>query len=106
MSEMLQRIKEPFIVQPLEPTEFARFPGMRIRGVDPDNPPELVKPIFDRSCERYGRVISPNLVMGHRPEILLAASGLGRAIDGSNVIDPRLKVMASLRAAQVIGCPF
>lgn len=79
---------------------------MRINGIDPDNPPEAVKPIFDRSRERYGRVISPNLVMGHRPEILLAASGLGRAIDGSDIIEPHLKIMASVRAAQMIGCPF
>jgi len=106
MSEMLQQIEERFGVRPLEPTESARFHRMRIRGIDPDNPPEPVKPIFDRSRKRYGRVISPNLVMGHRPEILLAASGLGRVIDGSNVIDRRLKSMASLRAAQIIGCPF
>ncbi|MBV8054010.1 MAG: hypothetical protein JO071_02080 [Deltaproteobacteria bacterium] len=79
---------------------------MRISGIAPDNPPEAVKPIFDRSRERFGRVISPNLVMGHRPEILLAVSGLGQAIDGSNVIEPHLKLMASVRAAQMIGCPF
>jgi len=79
---------------------------MRISGIAPDNPPEAIKPIFDRSRERFGRVISPNLVMGHRPEILLAASRLGQAIDGSNVIEPHLKLMASVRAAQMIGCPF
>ncbi len=79
---------------------------MRIKGIDPDNAPEAVKPIFKRSHERYGRVISPNLVMGHRPEILLAAFGLGRAIDGSDTVAPHLKIIASLRAAQMIGCPF
>jgi hypothetical protein len=79
---------------------------MRVKGIDSENPPEPVKPIFDRSRERYGRVIGPNLVMAHRPEILLAASGLGRAIDASNVIEPHLKIMASVRAAQMIGCPF
>jgi len=79
---------------------------MRLKGIDPDNPRDPVKPLFDRSRERYGRVISPHLAMGHRPEILLAASGLGRAIDGSSLIEPRLKTMASLRAAQMIGCPF
>ena len=79
---------------------------MRVKGIDLDNPPEAVKSIFDRSRERYGRVISPNLIMGHRPEILLAASGLGQAIDSSNAIEPHLKIMASVRAAQMIGCPF
>jgi hypothetical protein len=79
---------------------------MRLKGIDANNPPESLRPIFDRSRERYGRVISPNLLMGHRPEIVLAASGLGRAIDDSNVVEPRLKTIASLRAAQMIGCPF
>ena len=79
---------------------------MRIKGIDPDSPPEAVKPIFDRSREHHGRVISLNLAMGHCPEILLAAFGLGRAIDCSDAIEPGLKIMASVRAAQMIGCPF
>ncbi len=79
---------------------------MRVKGIDPDNAPESVKPIFNRSRERYGRVISPNLVMGHCPEILLAGFGLGRAIDGSGTVAPNLKIIASLRAAQMIDCPF
>jgi alkylhydroperoxidase family enzyme len=79
---------------------------MRIKGIDPNHPPESLRPLFQRSQERYGRVITPTLVMAHRPEILLAASGLGRAIDGSPVIQPRLKTLAALRAAQMIGCPF
>jgi hypothetical protein len=79
---------------------------MRVKGIDPDRPPEPVKPIFERSRERYGRVIAPNLVMAHRPEILLGVSALGRAIDASDVIEPHLKIMASVRAAQMVGCPF
>jgi hypothetical protein len=87
-------------------TEFTRCAEMRVKGIEPDNPPQPIKPIFDRSRERYGRVISPNLVMGHHPEILLAAFGLGRAVDGSDAVEPHYKIMASLRAAQMIGCPF
>jgi hypothetical protein len=79
---------------------------MRLSGVDPENPPESVRPIFERSVKRYGRVISPNLIMAHRPQILTAASGLGREIDTSNVVEPRLKLIASVRSAQMIGCPF
>ena len=79
---------------------------MRLKGVDANNPPPSVKAIFDRSRERYGRVISPNLLMAYRPEILLATSGLGLAIDGSNEVAQRFKIIASVRAAQMIGCPF
>jgi hypothetical protein len=79
---------------------------MRLMGVDANNPPPSVRPIFDRSRERYGRVISPSLLMAYRPEILVAASGLGAAIDGSGEVEPRFKIIASVRAAQIVGCPF
>ena len=79
---------------------------MRINGINPSNPPDPVKPVFQRSRELYGRVITPALVMGHRPEILVADARLGQAIGGSSVVEPRLKKLAATRAAQMIGCPF
>jgi len=79
---------------------------MRIKGIDSNNPPAPIKPLFDRSRELFGRVITPNLAMAHCPEILLAAAGLGRAIDGRNEVEPQLKLLVSVRAAQMIGCPF
>jgi len=79
---------------------------MRITGIDPKNAPESVKPIFERSLDLFGRVITPNLVMAHRPEILLAHAKLGQAISASSVVEGRLKTMVSVRAAQMVGCPF
>lgn len=79
---------------------------MRIKGIDPETAPDNLKSIFERSVERFGRVITPNLVMAHRPEIMLAVAALGPAIAASGVVEGRLKTMASLRAAQMIGCPF
>jgi alkylhydroperoxidase family enzyme len=79
---------------------------MRIDGIDPDTAPEGIQPIFQRSRDVFGRVITPNLVMAHRPEILRAHATLGQAIGASTVVDGRLKTMASVRAAQMIGCPF
>jgi hypothetical protein len=79
---------------------------MRIKGIEPENAPESVKPVFQRNLEMFGRVITPNLVMAHRPEILLAVAKLGQAIGASNVLEGRLKAMVSVRAAQMVGCPF
>ena len=79
---------------------------MRIPGIDPEDAPESLKPIFQRSLDLFGRVITPNLVMAHRPEILLAAAKLGQAIGTSTIVEGRLKTMVSLRAAQMVGCPF
>ena len=79
---------------------------MRINGIDPDHAPESVAAIFQGSRDFFGRVITPTLVMAHRPEILRAHAILGQAISGSTVVEPRLKTLASVRAAQMIGCPF
>jgi hypothetical protein len=79
---------------------------MRIQGIDPENAPEDVKPVFQRSLDHFGRINTPNLVMAHRPEILVAAAKLGQAIGASAVVEGRLKTMVSVRAAQMVGCPF
>ena len=50
---------------------------MRIKGITPSNPPDLVKPVFQRSRELYGRVITPVLLMRHRSEILVADAKAG-----------------------------
>jgi len=79
---------------------------MRLDGVDPNKPPELVENVFRRSQETFGRVITPALVMAHRPEILLASAKLNQAVGASKVVEPRMKTLVSLRTAQIVGCPF
>ena len=79
---------------------------MRIKGIDPQQAPESVAALFQGSRDFFGRVITPYLVMAHRPEILLGHAALGQAIGFSTVVEPRLKTMACVRAAQMIGCPF
>ena len=79
---------------------------MRIKGIDPQNAPESVRPVLQSSLDFFGRVITPTLVMAHRPEILLAAAKLGQAIGAATVVEGRLKTMVSVRAAQMVGCPF
>ncbi len=79
---------------------------MRIKGLNPDKPPESLKAAFQKSIEAFGRVLTPNLVMAHRPELFLAAGRLNQAVATSTVVDSRLKTMVFVRTAQMIGCPF
>jgi hypothetical protein len=79
---------------------------MRIKGVDPEHPPESVAAVFQKIAELFGRVLTSNLVMAHRPEIFLATGRLNQAIGASQVVEGRLKFMLSVRVAQMIGCPF
>jgi len=79
---------------------------MRIKGIDPEKAPASLKPVFQRSLDLFARVITPHLGLAHRPEMLLAAAKLGQAIGASHVVEGRLKTMVSVRAAQMVGCPF
>ena len=79
---------------------------MRIEGVDPEHPPESVKTAFEKNDELSGHVVTPALAMAHRPEILLASARLNHAVGASQIVEPRLKFMLSVRVAQMIGCPF
>ena len=79
---------------------------MRIKGIDPEHAPDNVSAAFQKSIELFGRIITPNLVMAHRPEIFLAAGRLNQTVAASTVVDGRLKTLAFVRTAQMIGCPF
>jgi hypothetical protein len=79
---------------------------MRIKGIDSERAPDNVRAAFRKSVERFGRVITPNLAMAHRPEIFLASRRLNQAIAASSVVDGRLKTLAFVRTAQMIECPF
>jgi alkylhydroperoxidase family enzyme len=79
---------------------------MRVKDIDPQNAPEDVRPVFQRSLDLFGRIITPNLVMAHRPEILLATAKLNQAVGASRVVEGRLKTLVSIRVAQMVGCPF
>jgi hypothetical protein len=37
---------------------------------------------------------------------LLASGRLNQAVGASQIVEPRLKFMLSVRVAQMIGCPF
>jgi alkylhydroperoxidase family enzyme len=79
---------------------------MRIKGVEFEQAPAAVKEIYQRAEQALGRVSTPTTVMAHMPELLPAMNQLAAVIAGSAVVEPRLKTLASLRAAQIAGCPF
>jgi hypothetical protein len=79
---------------------------MRIKGVDPEHPPESVAKAFQKQTEMFGHVLTPGAVMAHRPEILLASARINQAVGASGLVEGRLKLMLSVRVAQMVGCPF
>lgn len=79
---------------------------MRVNGVDFEQAPATVKEMYQRVEQALGSVPTPMTVMAHVPDLLAAMNNLGAVIGGSTLVEPRLKTLASLRSAQIAGCPF
>ena len=78
----------------------------RINGIDEDNAPLAVKPLFIGSKKMFGKVVEPLKVQALRPAIAWFGNLLGLAIDRSGKVEARIHIMAQLRAAQIVECPF
>lgn len=79
---------------------------MRIEGVPEEAVPEKVARIYRKASDRYGRVPTPLTALAHCPDFLETLTALSGALTGSQAVEPRLKTLACLRAAQIAGCPF
>lgn len=79
---------------------------MRIKEVDIESSPASAQRIYRKSEERFGRVPTPLTALGHCPDLLETLTALSGALSGSQIVEPRIKTLACLRAAQIAGCPF
>lgn len=60
-----------------------------------------------RTVERdYGRMLEPVSVFAHVPRLLIGYGAVERAFAGSHRVETRLKHLAVLKAATVVGCEF
>jgi hypothetical protein len=84
---------------------LARIPGA------PSNQGGLIRRLFvgivySLTQRRLGRVIMPIQVTAHHPKILWGYGQMEQSQAGSKLIDPKLKGLAELRVATLVGCPF
>lgn len=55
---------------------------------------------------RLGRLIMPVQVTAHHPKIFWGYVQMEQSQSGANVVDAKLKGLAELRVATLVGCPF
>lgn len=79
---------------------------MRIQGLENNQVSWMLRPLFGMMKRRFGKVLSPFRVWAYRPAITLGLTGLVQAVEHSKAVAPRTKNLASVRAAQLIGCSF
>jgi len=82
----------------------------RIPGASP-NQGGLIRRLFvgivySLTRRRLDRVIMPIQVTAHHPKILWGYGQMEQSQASSKLIDPKLKGLAELRVATLVGCPF
>jgi len=78
---------------------------MRIRGLSEEEAGEL-RPLYGAARERYGKLPDPLTVMVYNPAVLSAHMKYDEKFNRSQLVDKRLKEIAQIKVATLIGCPW
>lgn len=62
--------------------------------------------VYSRTRRRLGRVILPVQLTAHHPKILWGYVQMEQSQLSSRLVDAKLKGLAELRVATLVGCPF
>jgi hypothetical protein len=55
---------------------------------------------------RVGKVPEPMMVAAHSPWVFRAYGAFELALDRARRVDAKLKALAGIKAAALVGCPF
>jgi hypothetical protein len=66
----------------------------------------FVAVLYFLTKRRLGRLIMPVQVTAHHPTILWGYGQMERSQASSTLVDAKLKGLAELRVATLVGCPF
>ncbi len=78
----------------------------RINGVEQRRAPLLARLAFWVARRRFGKVPDPLAVAAHHPQIFQAYGAYEFALGRARLVDAKLKALASLKAAALVGCPL
>jgi hypothetical protein len=78
----------------------------RIRGVEANEAGLFTRFLYWMTRRKVGRVILPFQVTAHQPRLLFAVGGMEMGQQALRAVDAKLKVLAEIKAATLVGCPF
>jgi AhpD family alkylhydroperoxidase len=78
----------------------------RIQGVRDGQGNPFVRFTYRETRKRVGRVIEPVRVLARRPLLLAGNGAMEIAFERSDAADERVKELATLKAAAMVGCEF
>ncbi len=78
----------------------------RIPGVPKGREGWLVRYAHRFSKKKLGTAIEPTGIMGHQPWLLAGVGGYEMTSERMTTVPAKLKTLADIKAAMMIGCPF
>jgi AhpD family alkylhydroperoxidase len=78
----------------------------RIEGLAEETAPPEIRAVYTRVKTKYGASLEPVTIAAHHPEIFKAYMGFETAFAGASRVDLKLKELAMLKIAGIVGCPF
>jgi len=78
----------------------------RIEGVPRHKAPLLVRLAYWYAGRRLKQVPEPMTVLAHHPRIFRGYCFYELGLDRSRLVEARLKSLAQIKVATLIGCPF
>jgi hypothetical protein len=78
----------------------------RIRPVEVAEAGWFVRLVYWFTKRKLGRVVMPVKITAHHPRLLRAYGEMETGQAAAHSVDAALKVLAEIKAATMIGCPF
>jgi alkylhydroperoxidase family enzyme len=80
--------------------------SQRIKPIEESEAPLWIKPLYSAYKKAVGKVATSLKVQAHRPAIAWFGNILGVTIEKSGKVEKRIHLLAQLRVAQIVDCPF
>lgn len=78
----------------------------RILGVEANQAGLFTRFLYWMTRRKVGRVILPFKVTAHQPRLLTAVGQMEMGQAAVRAVDAKIKALAEIRAATLVGCPF
>ena len=78
----------------------------RIEGIPESRASWLVRLAYRLARRRVGKVPEPVAVAAHQVWILRGMGAYELALERARLVEAKLKALAAIKAAALVGCPF
>ena len=78
----------------------------RLEGISDKQAGPFTRFAFWMARRKVGKVPDPMRVSAHHRAISMASGGYEYWLDRAKLVDSRLKALAGIKAATMVGCPF